>query len=80
MTADPRDVAIRVSCPVVAVPRFGALEPHASGQRMLLARNGLFVQMKTPWLDCTTRVAEVGMYLPYGAAAGSGSAAAGSAK
>jgi PRTRC genetic system protein A len=33
---------------------------------MLLARNGLFVQMKTPWLDCTTRVAEVGMHLPYG--------------
>lgn len=69
MTADPRDAAIRVSCPVVAVPRFGALEPHASGQRMLLARNGLFVQMKTPWLDCTTRVAEVGMHLPYGSAA-----------
>ena len=69
MTTDPRDAAIGVSCPVVAVPRFGALEPHASGQRMLLARNGLFVQMKTPWLDCTTRVAEVGMHLPYGAAA-----------
>lgn len=69
MTTDPRDAAIGVSCPAVAVPRFGALEPHASGQRMLLARNGLFVQMKTPWLDCTTRVAEVGMYLPYGAAA-----------
>lgn len=69
MTTDPRDTAIGVSCPVVAVPRFGALEPHASGQRMLLARNGLFVQMKTPWLDCTTRVAEVGMHLPYGVAA-----------
>jgi PRTRC genetic system protein A len=69
MTTDPRDAAIGVSCPVVAVPRFGALEPHASGQRMLLARNGLFVQMKTPWLDCTTRVAEIGMHLPYGAAA-----------
>ena len=41
MTTDPRDTAIGVSCPVVAVPLFGALEPHASGQRMLLARNGL---------------------------------------
>ena len=72
MTTDPRDTAIGVSCPVVAVPLFGALEPHASGQRMLLARNGLFVQMKTPWLDCTTRVAEVGMHLPYGAAVNAG--------
>ena len=51
MTADPRDAAIRVSCPVVAVPRFGALEPHASGQRMLLARNGLFVQMTEHFVE-----------------------------
>lgn len=69
MTINPRDAAIAISCPVVAMPRFGTLAPHASGQRMLLARNGLFVQMRTPWLDCTTRVAEVGMHLPYGAAA-----------
>lgn len=68
MTTDPRDGAIGASCPVVAMPQFGALAAHASGQRMLLARNGLFVQMKTPWLDCTTRVAEVGMHLPYGVA------------
>ncbi len=33
------------------MPQFGALAAHASGQRMLLARNGLFVQMKTPWLE-----------------------------
>lgn len=64
---DPRDAAIRATCPVRAVPRFGDLPVHASGQRMLLAGNGLFVQMKTPWLDCTMRVAEVGMRLPFGA-------------
>jgi len=63
---DPRDAAVQATCPVRAVPRFGDLPVHASGQRMLLAGNGLFVHMKTPWLDCTTRVAEVGMRLPFG--------------
>lgn len=63
---DIRDAAIQASCPVRAVPRFGDLPSHGSGQRMLLARNGLFVQMKTPWLDCTMRVAEVDMRLPFG--------------
>ncbi len=66
MMTDPRDEAVQATCLVKAVPRFGDLPTHASGQRMLLAGNGLFVQMKTPWLDCTTRVAEVGMHLPYG--------------
>ena len=63
---DPRDAAVQATCPVRAVPRYGDLPVHASGQRMLLAGNGLFVQMKTPWLDCTTRVAEAGMRLPFG--------------
>lgn len=63
---DPRDAAVQATCPVRAVPRYGDLPVHASGQRMLLAGNGLFVQMKTPWLDCTMRVAEVGMRLPFG--------------
>jgi PRTRC genetic system protein A len=63
---DPRDAAVQATCPVRSVPRYGELPAHASGQRMLLAGNGLFVQMKTPWLDCTMRVAEVGMRLPFG--------------
>lgn len=66
MTTDPRDAAIQATCPVMAMPRFGSLPVHASGQRMLLAGNGLFVQMRTPWLNCTTRVADVGMHLPFG--------------
>jgi PRTRC genetic system protein A len=69
MTTDARDLAIQATCPVVAVPRFGELAPHAGGQRMLLGSNGLFVQMTTPWLECTTRVGEVGMRLPFGAVA-----------
>ena len=42
------------------------LDPQPQGQRMLLGSNGLFVQMRTPWLECTTRVGDVDMRLPFG--------------
>lgn len=66
MATDLRDLAIQATCPVVTMPRFGELGQQPLGQRMVLGSNGLFVQMRTPWLECTTRSGDVGMRLPFG--------------
>jgi len=66
--ADPRDIALQQACPCVSMPMFGPLPTLACGQRMVLGRNGVFLQMRTPWLDCSTRVAQLAerLPLPYG--------------
>lgn len=68
MALDPRDAALQQSCPCVSMPMFGALPALDGGQRMVLGRNGVFLQMRTPWLDCTTRVGRLAerLPLPYG--------------
>lgn len=68
MALDPRDAALQQSCPCVSMPMFGMLPELDAGQRMLLGRNGVFLQMRTPWLDCTTRVGPLAerLPLPYG--------------
>lgn len=64
---DARDLALQASCPVLAAPRFGELPPMDNGQRILIAANGLFVQVKLDWLDCIQRLAPAtGFPLPYG--------------
>lgn len=64
---DARDVALQASCPVLAAPRFGELPPMDNGQRILVAANGVFVQVKLDWLDCIQRLAPAtGFPLPYG--------------
>jgi len=65
---DARDRALQASCPVLAVPRFGELPPMGNGQRVLIAANGLFVQVRLDWLDCIQQLAPAtGVPLPYGA-------------
>lgn len=51
------------------MPRFGPLPALDAGQRMVLASNGVFLEMKTPWLDCAARVGSLSprLPLPYGA-------------
>ena len=56
---DPRDLALQRSCPFVSAPMFSQIEPLATGQRMVLGRNGLFLELKTPWLYCCTKVARL---------------------
>ncbi|MCE4369733.1 PRTRC system protein A [Xanthomonas hortorum] len=64
---DARDLALQASCPVLAAPRFGTLPPMENGQRILVAANGVFVQVRLDWLDCIQRLAPaVGIPLPYG--------------
>jgi len=65
---DPRDTALQASCPVLAAPRFSELPDMANGQRLIVAANGLFVQVRLDWLDCVQRLTPaIGLPLPYGA-------------
>ena len=49
---DPRDEALQRACPVLAAPLFGVLPEMESGQRVIVASNGVFVQVNRAWLDC----------------------------
>ena len=66
---DPRDRALQSSCPTLAAPRFGPLPAMENGPRVIVAANGVFMQVKLDWLDCTVRIAPVPSVppLPYGA-------------
>ena len=67
-TMDPRDQALLAACPVVAAPRFGALPDMGNGQRIIVARNGWFVQTRLDWLDSIVALGHglPQMRLPYG--------------
>lgn len=65
----PADVTLQQSFPSVMVPRFSTLEPmtHA-GERLLIAANGVFLEIVRPWLRVVRRL---GQYehrtpVPYG--------------
>lgn len=55
---DKRDLALQTLTPSVMVPLFSKLDSldHA-GQRFLLAKDGLWVQIKRAWLDLTVPLA-----------------------
>lgn len=65
---DARDQALQASCPVIAAPRFGPLPSMDNGQRVIVARNGTFVQTRLDWLDCVLAMGKEhhAMRLPYG--------------
>ena len=65
---DPRDEALQRACPVLAAPLFGVLPAMENGQRVIVASNGVFVQVKRDWLDCVERMGgiDAALPLPYG--------------
>lgn len=66
---DPRDTALQRSCPTLAAPRFGTLPDMPNGQRVIVAANGVFVQVRLDWLDCILCITDIAPVppLPYGA-------------
>lgn len=55
---DKRDIALQALTPSVMVPLFSNLDPlQESGQRFLLAKDGLWVNIKRAWLDLTVPLA-----------------------
>ncbi len=66
---DPRDVLLQNQLPVLPVPLFGPLAGmDANGERLLIAANGVFLQVRRDWLDWTERIAPApkGLSMPFG--------------
>lgn len=65
----PADIALQQSFPAVMVTLFDTLEPlQTDGERLLVAKNGLFLEIRRPWLRLVRRVGgfDVGTAIPYG--------------
>lgn len=68
MSPDPRDIALQRACPCIPVPRFGSLDDAELGQRVLVASNGVFLEVRRSWLQCILRIGDLPRTppLPYG--------------
>ena len=65
---DPRDLALQQTCPTLVVPKYGELEPMSDfGHRMLVASDGLWLEVLRPWLHLQVPIAEQEAFaLPFG--------------
>ncbi|TSK07781.1 MAG: PRTRC system protein A [Geobacter sp.] len=68
MTTHPLDIALQTACPTVMVPQYGELAPlDRSGHRFLSACDGLWVEIRRPWLHMIWPVAtQTAFPNPYG--------------
>ncbi|WGG51794.1 PRTRC system protein A [Rugamonas sp. DEMB1] len=64
----PMDLALLRAAPVVAVPVHSEFFPlQENGHRLLLATDGIYLEVRRPWLHFTHRLAAVsGVRVPYG--------------
>ena len=65
----PADMALQLSFPSVMVPRHGALpQLEQVGERLLIAANGVFLEIVRPWLRVVRRLGEFQhrIAIPYG--------------
>lgn len=63
------DMTLQRSFPTVMVPRNEAVaEMQAAGERLLVAEDGVFIEIRRPWLSLVRKVAEfsVRTAIPYG--------------
>lgn len=65
---DPRDAALQSVMPAVMVPRFTPFEPlEAIGQRLLIAANGTWLEVRLAWIYIRVLVAPpAAVTVPYG--------------
>lgn len=67
MDLDKKDVALRKSCPVMPVPRFTPFQPLSEpGERMLVASNGTFIEIKRKWGYFIRNVGAIATTVPFG--------------
>lgn len=64
---DPRDRALQGHTPVIPVPRFSTLAPlETNGHRYLVAEDGVYIELRRPWLYTLWPVAPSEAALPFG--------------
>jgi PRTRC genetic system protein A len=70
MKIDPRDFTLQEHAPIVPAPAFGEFAPlEEPGHRYIAARNGLFIEVRRPWLYVLWPITQPGAIapaLPYG--------------
>lgn len=64
---DKRDIALQRSCPTSVVPLFSefAVSEHI-GSRILMASNGVFLEVTRQWGYFRRKVGDLGVTVPYG--------------
>jgi len=61
------DAILQQVAPTVMVPRYDKLDPLASnGHRYLAAADGLWLEVRRPWLHMVGKIADSEIPLPYG--------------
>lgn len=65
---DKRDLALQLSCPVTSMPMFSPLIPlEHNGERVIIARNGTFLEVRRPWVRIVTQVGSaLSTTVPFG--------------
>lgn len=64
---DPCDALLQAHAPAVMVPRLSPIAPlDRSGHRYLVAKDGLWIEVKRPWLHLVWPIAPSQTPLPYG--------------
>lgn len=68
MAVHPLDATLQAVTPTLMVPRFGTFEPLAiNGHRFLVADDGLWIEVRRPWLYVLHRLAaQEQVAMPYG--------------
>jgi PRTRC genetic system protein A len=64
---DKRDIALQRACPIVSMPMYSTLEPLAhNGERIVMAANGTFLEVRRSWARFVRKVGEVNTVVPFG--------------
>lgn len=64
---DKRDAALQESCPTVIVPRYSDfVKSETIGDRLLIASNGVFIEVTRKWCYFIRDVGDLTVTVPYG--------------
>lgn len=64
---DKRDIALQLSCPTITVPRFSEFVfSDICGDRVLVASNGVFIEITRKWGHFIRNIGEMGVTVPFG--------------